>query len=82
MLQQSSTIRHKKKTACNFCVEPAITTYFLDRRMRKCFPIDLIHSRYRLIVTIDVCKESDLLKVKVPLICPSTEGVPAPREGR
>ena len=29
-----------------------------------------------------MCEESDVLKVEVPLICPSTEGVPALREGR
>jgi hypothetical protein len=29
-----------------------------------------------------VCEESEVLKVKVPLLCPSTEGVPAHREGR
>jgi hypothetical protein len=29
-----------------------------------------------------MCEESDLLKVKVPLVRPSTEGVPARREGR
>ena len=31
---------------------------------------------------IRVCEESEVVKVEVPLICPSTEGVPALREGR
>jgi hypothetical protein len=31
---------------------------------------------------IRLCEESKVLKVKVPLICPSTVGVPARREGQ
>jgi hypothetical protein len=82
VLQRSNIVRHKKKTACNLCAEAAIATYFLDKSSRKCLLIALIHSLYRFIVPINVCEESDLLKVKVPLVRPSTEGVPALREGR
>jgi hypothetical protein len=82
VLQRSNTVRHEKNTACNFCAEAAIATYFSDRRSGKCLLIALIHSLYKFIVPISVCEESDLLKVKVPLVRPSTEGVPALREGR
>jgi hypothetical protein len=34
------------------------------------------------VAAIDVCRGNHFLEVKVPLIRPSTEGVPAPREGR
>jgi hypothetical protein len=31
---------------------------------------------------MNVCADIELLKAKVPRICPSTAGVPARREGR
>ena len=46
-------------------------------------PLIAIHySQFECIANIRMCEESEVSKVKVPLICPSTAGVPALRDGR
>ena len=42
----------------------------------------LVYDYHSILKNFSVRAESEVLKVKVPLICPSTAGVPALREGR
>jgi hypothetical protein len=49
--------------------------------MAKMYTISYATYCTQIVVNIDINEEGDLLKVKVPLIYPSTEGVPALGEG-
>jgi len=39
------------------------------------------HNRQRAISIIDVCVESELIEVKIPMVCLVTEGVSSHRDG-
>jgi hypothetical protein len=52
---------------------------FLGRRRPKCLGVAIAHDLYRTIGNTDVCTESELLKVKVPIVFLSTVGFSPPR---
>jgi hypothetical protein len=74
------------------CTKRSLLVTFAKQRQWQCnfYPEEAgcVHEKLSKVADtglwqVSTCaKESDMLKVKVPLICPSTGGVPALRDGR
>ena len=55
---------------------------FLAERGPDCLGVAIAHDLYRTMGNIDVCAESELLEVKVPIVFLGTVGFSPRREGR
>jgi hypothetical protein len=57
-------------------------TYFLGGRGSECSGVATAHDFYRTVGNIDVCTESELLEVNVPIVFLGTVGFSPRRDGR